>query len=493
MIYRTAIYFNILFVFNFCIGCLPAQSAEAEIRPPVWAGRFYPAERAHLMQMIDDLTRRAAKTSLLLPQDKSLKAVIMPHAGYIYSGWTAAHVSQVLKGQPFSKVILMGPDHRVGFADAAVSDVSGYQTPLGTIKLHSDALKLRRSSRLFHSSRTSDQSEHSLEVLLPFLQRYLKSFEMIPIVMGPTNVAAMAKAIEQFIDTNTLVAVSTDLSHFLPYADAVKQDQKTIRMILNLQAENLAKVDNLACGIIPVLVLLDLARRHHWQPVLLHYCNSGDTSGGRRRVVGYASIAFYKGENMDKQAASFTTDHGQALVRLARHTLLQRFYPDQDHSALLGDTQDDQVFNKHCGTFVTLKKKGALRGCIGSLTATEPLPAGVKRNTLNAAFHDPRFPPLKPEELRHIDIEVSILSEPQPLEYNDAADLLRKLRVHVDGLIIRKESTSATFLPQVWDQLPRKEDFLSHLCLKAGLAADTWRTAQLEVLTYQVQYFNEKK
>jgi AmmeMemoRadiSam system protein A len=138
-------------------------------------------------------------------------------------------------------------------------------------------------------------------------------------------------------------------------------------------------------------------------------------------------------------------------------------------------------------------KNGELRGCIGSLTAVEPLIESVKRNAINAAFHDHRFPPLGTEEVDEVEVEVSILTDPQPLEYSDPEDLVKKLQPGEDGVIIHKGAARATFLPQVWDQLPEHEEFLSHLCMKAGLPAEAWQTATLDVLTYQVQYFEEKK
>lgn len=187
-------------------------------------------------------------------------------------------------------------------------------------------------------------------------------------------------------------------------------------------------------------------------------------------------------------------EQGRILARLARQTIADE----------LGDTSrtaddfdqgifSDPTFQEKTGTFVTLKKKGQLRGCIGSLTSSETIAAGVKRNAASAAFGDPRFSPLTREELADIEIEISILTEPQPLDYNDGDDLLVKLRANVDGVILKKGSAGATFLPQVWKQLPRPEDFLSHLCRKAGLPEDAWKTDDLEISTYQVQYFHEKK
>ena len=191
---------------------------------------------------------------------------------------------------------------------------------------------------------------------------------------------------------------------------------------------------------------------------------------------------------------SFTEKQGQLLVKLARKTIMKELAGKSTdfESDTLTPSLQSEGFQAHCGTFVTLKIQGQLRGCIGNLTSTESVLDGVKRNAVNAAFHDPRFPPLSAAELDRTEIEVSILSEPLPLEYRDSRDLMRKLRVNVDGVIIRKGHISATFLPQVWEQLPRPEKFLAHLCIKAGLPSDAWKSSELEVLTYQVQNFEEK-
>ena len=192
--------------------------------------------------------------------------------------------------------------------------------------------------------------------------------------------------------------------------------------------------------------------------------------------------------------ARFTEKQGQLLVKLARKTIMKKLAgksPDTEADRLAPAVQEES-FQAHCGTFVTLKMQGQLRGCIGNLTPKESVLEGVKRNAVNAAFHDPRFSSLTVAELDRTDIEVSILTAPLPLAYRDPQDLIQKLRVNVDGVIIRKGHASATFLPQVWDQLPRPETFLDHLCMKAALPSDAWKSSELEVLTYQVQYFEEK-
>jgi AmmeMemoRadiSam system protein A len=197
---------------------------------------------------------------------------------------------------------------------------------------------------------------------------------------------------------------------------------------------------------------------------------------------------------MDRTISEVLTENqGQVLVRLARQVLQSQFgdQPDPREKMLLETALGGNSFQKSGGVFVCLKIDGQLRGCIGNLTGDYPIMEGVRRNVLAAAFHDPRFPPLSVEELPLVRIEVSVLTNPLPLAYDGDADLVGKLRPGVDGVIIRQGLASATFLPQVWEQLPQPEMFLSHLCLKAGLPSGHWRHSALEVLTYQVQYYSE--
>jgi AmmeMemoRadiSam system protein A len=291
--------------------------------------------------------------------------------------------------------------------------------------------------------------------------------------------------------------VSADISHYLPYDAAVRRDKETLARICALDSDGLVDEENRTCGRYPVGVLLALARRQNWQPVLLHYNNSGDTAGDKNAVVGYGAVAFYGGEPMQSSSESqaLSPEQGAALVTLARRTLAGHY----GKTVSPGETRQldallaDPVLQARSGTFVTLKIDNQLRGCIGSLAATTPMAQGVRENALNAALHDPRFPALKKAELESVRIEVSVLTEPVELEYTDADDLLARLKPGVDGLIIKKGYASATFLPQVWEQLPRPESFLSHLCMKAGLPAEQWREGDLTVLVYGVQYFEEER
>lgn len=473
---------------------IPAGVAHAvKIRKPVYAGSFYPGTKSELISLIKKFTKKVKPVSVPHAAGTTLKAIIMPHAGYIYSGPTAAYISLILKKNQFKRVIVLAPDHRIGFSGGAISDVEAYETPLGLIPLSKDAGRLRKLAYLFQAVPASDRLEHSVEVVLPFLQYYLDTFELIPIVLGPGPINRYARALEPLLDNNTLLVISSDLSHYLSYDEAVARDRETIRIILNMETDKLEMRDNAACGKIPILVAFNLAQRYGWKPVLLHRSNSGDTTQDRSRVVGYAAIAFYGGTSMEN---SNTTPHylnqsqGQALVKLARETIEKRLGKKSD--TIDSGSLKDKCFFQDRGTFVTLTINKQLRGCIGSLDSSESIMEGIKRNAVNAAFYDPRFPSLEAGELDKVDIEISILTKPAPLKYRDGDDLISRLRVNVDGVILRKGGASATFLPQVWEQLPRPEQFLSHLCLKAGLPADTWEKNHPEILIYQVQHFEEE-
>ena len=463
-----------------------------EVRPPVYSGLFYPAQAEQLSQQINSLLDQARQQARDRHGQQPLRALVMPHAGYIFSGPTAAHAALQLAGQQYDKVILLGPDHYAGLHHGGLTSKEAMATPLGLVPLHPDAQQLRRQSSLYSSSPLSDQKEHCLEVVLPFLQTMLPDLQIIPIVVGPGNMAAMAASLHPLLTSRTLLVVSSDLSHYLPQDLAHERDQETIHGLLNLDATILQQGSNRACGIWPLTILLKLATDLGWQGKLLDYRTSGDSPhGDRQRVVGYAALAFYG--STDSHSSTLSGAQGQTLVELARFSLETLFSPQgSDTQGPLAEALQDPTLQAKQGTFVTLTKSGQLRGCIGSLDNRLSLLEGTQRHARLAALHDPRFPPLQKEELAQIDIEVSVLTPATPLLYQDANDLLAKLRPGIDGVILRSPSGSATFLPQVWQQLPQAEQFLSQLCAKAGLPALCWQEKDLEISTYQVQFFHEQ-
>ncbi|MFZ5564999.1 MAG: AmmeMemoRadiSam system protein B [Thermodesulfobacteriota bacterium] len=472
-----------------CCLILAAAAWWAEARAgeqkPVAAGSFYPADPDELARLITGLTKQARQTAVKQPAGRPLRALIMPHAGYVYSGLTAAHAGLSLENRQFNRVIVLAPDHCAGFGRCAVSGAEAWRTPVGAIPVDRAAVaRLKQSGRFIDQPPVSRAREHAVEVVLPFLQAWLKDFSLVPVITGPVAPDILAGNIDSLLDDTTLVVASSDLSHYLPQAAAREKDRETIDRILHRRTGGLAKEPDRACGAVPIETVLHLAKKHDWQPVLLHYSNSGDTAGPRDRVVGYAAVAFYGGANMTKR---ITQKQGKALVALARKTIYDRLgmegAPDPE------GVENEKVFQTPCGTFVTLTLNGELRGCIGSLTSDESIIDGVRRNAINAALHDPRFRPLTQEEAGRMAVEVSVLTEPQPLVYKDAKDLMAKLSPGTDGVIIKKGLAKATFLPQVWHQLPSPDEFLSQLCLKAGLPENAWEHGGLEVFTYQVQAF----
>ncbi len=188
-----------------------------------------------------------------------------------------------------------------------------------------------------------------------------------------------------------------------------------------------------------------------------------------------------------ENGVKFNNEQGQILLKIARNTIAEKLGYAKDEIEI----PDEEIFRSGRGTFVTLKINEQLRGCIGNLESGSAVIEGIANNANHAAFNDHRFSPLSKEDFHKIDIEISILTEPVPLQYKNADELISKLRPGIDGVIIKKGNAGATFLPQVWKQLPEPVIFLEHLCQKAGLDQNTWRLKELEVLIYQVQYFEE--
>lgn len=453
------------------------------VRPAAVAGMFYPGSAATLARDVDAYLD-AAKPLPLRP-----KALIAPHAGYVYSGpiaATAYTLLRPLKGA-IKRVVLLGPVHRVWVAGLALPGVDAFRTPLGDIPLDKAAIQAIDGMPQVEVSTAAHAQEHSLEVHLPFLQDVLGAFSLVPLAVGDATPAQVAEVLEKLWGgPETLIVVSSDLSHYLPYAEARAKDQATVDSMLRLDARI---VGDQACGAHPVNGLLLTARRKGLTPHLLDLRNSGDTAGDKSRVVGYAAIAFTEPAATKQPAGTHaklesSQDKGQLLTDMARAAIASKFtgkpvtvlYPDW--------------FKEPGATFVTLTQNGQLRGCIGSLEAHRPLGDDLLENARAAAFRDPRFAPLTAEELPRTRVEVSILSASTPIAFQDEADLLRQLRPGVDGIVLEYGRHRATFLPQVWEQLPDPRRFMAHLKQKAGLAADFWSN-DLRIARYTVDKYKE--
>jgi AmmeMemoRadiSam system protein B/AmmeMemoRadiSam system protein A len=437
------------------------------VRAAAVAGAFYPGTFEALKSQLVALLASVGTANALRP-----KALIAPHAGYSYSGPVAASAyAQIAPHRnDYSRVVLLGPAHRTRVRGLALPACTAFATPLGEISLDRDAVAALRGLPQVCVSAEAHALEHSLEVHLPFLQYTLCAFTLVPLVVGDASVQEVAEVLDLLWGGDeTLIVVSSDLSHYLPYPQASQVDEQTTRMILDL-APRLNHEQ--ACGATPVNGLLHTAGRRGLQAELLDLRNSGDTAGDKKRVVGYASVAFYPREakrTADRPVEPDSAD-GKLLIAIARASISGQFGLD---SAV----RDAALFlQRRCATFVTLKHGGHLRGCIGSLSAHRSLVDDVRANARAAAFQDPRFEPLRFMELSSVRIEVSLLSALQPMALHDEADALAQLRPGIDGIVLEYRSHRGTFLPQVWESLPDRRSFLTQLKSKAGLAADFWDT-----------------
>ena len=479
----------------------PAKSYKS-VRGPAVAGLFYPLHGQDLSPDVDHMLAEVKSEPV-----KGLRALICPHAGYEFSGPIAAVSYKQLAGRNFSTVIILGPSHYAAFAGAFISAVDAYETPLGMVPLSPKAAELAKQAPLtssvdcrverpawWHQSPKElpafgedapDTWEHSLEVQLPFLQRTLKNFSIIPIIFGEVSPEQVAGKLLPFLDDTTLIIASTDLSHYHPYEEANRLDKRCVDAICGLQANRITGMD--ACGYQPVLTLMEIARRKGWKAKLLDYRNSGDTSGQKANVVGYAAIAFFEppggfrcircpgttssGRIIRGAENEFTPQERRFLLNLARKSITATVAGGE---APKEDGKVAEKFHAARACFVTLKKHGELRGCIGTILPEEPLYQAVIHYAKAAATEDPRFPPVTAEELSEINVEVSVLTVPKRLDFSSPPDLLAKLRPGIDGVVFGLGTRQATFLPQVWEQLPAKQTFLDQLCRKAGLPESAW-------------------
>ena len=449
-----------------------------EARPEAVAGMFYPADARVLRETVRSLLQQAGPPA---NPTKWPKAVIVPHAGYVYSGATAARAfAELAPGRgTIRRIVLLGPVHRVPVMGLALPGSPAFRTPLGTIPIDEEGMhSCTRLTQVLISPR-AHAMEHSLEVQLPFLQEVLGDFTLLPLAVGDATPRQVAEVLEQvWGGPETVIVISSDLSHYLPYQSAQAVDRETVDTVL----KGSATLDHdRACGATPVNGLLLAAPRHGLAARLLQLCNSGDTAGDKSRVVGYASIAF---DEAKQPADDVPEDAGATLLPIARSAI----------AAALGHRQEasETAAWLHAlrASFVTLRHRGELRGCVGSIEPMRPLVADVKRNAVAAALHDARFPCLQASELAQVRIEVSLLTKPLPMVVRDEDDAVASLRPSRDGLILHWGSRRATFLQQVWDEVPDPRDFLLRLKRKAGLPADFWDDS-IRLERYSVRKWGE--
>jgi hypothetical protein len=498
-------------------GLVPSGN-EGPIRKAAVAGSFYPSDEKELSLLVDEYLGRVE-----LPQlEPNIRAIIVPHAGYVYSGQVAAYAYKALIGKPISRVIIIGNSHQEFFDGASIYPKGYFETPLGRVEIDADfAQKLMDASPKIYFKESAHLEEHSLEVQLPFLQKVLPAqggqaggWKIVPIILGNRegSVDVLISASENLIDEKTLIVVSTDLSHYPNYKDAQYSDNKVIEAILRGKKENLQKVisdlekegiSNLqtcACASDSVEVVLKLMNDKTAK--LLKYANSGDVTEDKSRVVGYASIVFMDSTNSPQVDSSTSPEQGDSNPSTGSGLLLSK----QQEKRLLEIAkksvetyvkdnrvpefkENDLGLNKPLGAFVTLKKDDELRGCVGVFTGDvdEPLYKIISEMAISAAVNDPRFNPTIESELDKLDYEISVLSELKRVAS------WKDIEIGKHGVRIVKGSRAGVFLPQVatennWDL----DTFMNVLCTqKAGLPADCWKDKDTEIYVFTAQVFGD--
>ena len=481
------------------LGIYAAKSSGQETSPnrkPYAAGRFYTDNPVELKNQLQLLFSNA----LVKKSEKAPLAIVVPHAGYVFSGEVAASAySQIDPNQKFDHIFIIASSHVMAFQGASVYCSGNYETPLGTVTVDLDlAKKLVAENQILKDDPEPHQNEHSIEVQLPFLQYHLKNdFKIVPVIIGSATAETakkLAAIFKPFLNEKNLFVISSDFSHYPEYEDARKADRTTAeairtnkasKLIAALEGNEKKNISGLAtslCGWSSVLTLLYMTESMPNISVnLLQYKNSGDSSyGGKDRVVGYYAISF----NQEKSNQfSLSGEDKKYLLKLARETITQ--YLKKGTTPEVDPTKLSKTLNTHCGAFVTLNKNHSLRGCIGRFEPNMPLWTVIELMAVAAATQDYRFTKVEPRELDQIEIEISVLTPLKRIKSIDEFELGKQ------GIYMKQGNSTGTFLPQVaastgWS----KEEFLGHCAQdKAGIGWDGWKTAEL--YTYEALVFGE--
>lgn len=496
---------HIYFIFGLCTLFSAVSSCHSQNdridRQPAVAGQFYPAEREVLRQTLDDLFSKAIPPGKV----KNVVAIISPHAGYVFSGEVAASSFNQIDGEKeYENIFVLGPSHHVAFEGAAIYAKGDYVTPLGPVPVNRElAHKLIKGSKVFVERDDAHAEEHSVEVQLPFLQYVMKKkFTVVPIVVGTGGremCDQIARELKPYFNSRNLFIISTDFSHYPSYDNAKKVDTATANAICSnsvstllgvLRQNESQKIPNLAtsmCGWSCVLTLLAMTQDDpHVSYHEILYRNSGDSPvGGRESVVGYNAIAVSLDQAGSAEGFNLSEQEKKELLSIARRTL-NTYIEKQETPAINSSLLSPQLTTK-CGAFVTLKKHGVLRGCIGRFDASEPLYKVVQSMAIAAATEDPRFRPVESSELSSLEVEISVLTPMKRIHSIDEIELGKH------GIYIKKGPYAGTFLPQVAAETGwSKEEFLGHCAQdKAGIGWDGWKDAKIFV--YEALVFGENE
>jgi len=467
-----------------------------EIREPALAGSWYPGDPQILSRDVKRYLENAKKEKV----EVQIIALVSPHAGYIYSGQVAAYAYKLLEGMNFDSVIVVGPSHRFPFKGASVWAQGGFRTPLGVVPVDAElSKKLMEKRKEIQFIPEAHAQENSLELQIPFLQSVLKSFKLVPITMEPDwsweTCQYLASAIAETVKgKKVLLVASTDLSHIYTYKIAVELDRIVLNDIDRFDIEGLNRdlKSNRAeaCGGGPVVTIMLAAKALGANKGrVLKYLNSGDVTGGRSNVVGYAAGVFYKaagGKEKMKEEKKVGVDLGLTEEeKKTLHHIAKTVIENKARGTALPEFKiESPILKENRGAFVTLQKRGQLRGCIGYIEGHGPLHNTIKEMAEAAAFRDPRFSPVKEKELPELDIEISVLT---PLKrIRD----VNEIQVGTHGIYIKKGWSSGLLLPQVateygWD----RQTFLEHTCQKAGLPSTAWKEKDAEIYIFSADIF----
>ncbi len=435
------------------------------VRAAAVAGYFYPGNPSELERTVGSLLAGVPSCA----EEPLPKAIIAPHAGYIYSGPVAATAYARLaraKGR-ISRVVLIGPAHRVALRGLAVSSAIAFDTPLGSVPVDRETnAKILKLPQVTVSDE-AHAGEHSLEVHLPFLKAVLGDFSILPLVAGSANAREVGQALDLvWGGPETLIVISSDLSHYLDYQTARRVDAATTQAIEKLRPDDIGR--DQACGRVPIAGLLEVARRRSLVCRTVDLRNSGDTAGARDRVVGYGSYLFFE-QGPSKQLCE---RHGKTLIEAAKASISHGLEHRRPLPITVPEFPLELRNNGAC--FVTLKIEKRLRGCVGSPQAWRPLIQDTTDNAFRAAFADSRFEPLTAEEWPSVRLSISVLTPPVPIPCATEEELVRALRPNVDGVILADDNRRGLFLPAVWEQLSNPLEFIRQLKRKAGLPPDHW-------------------
>jgi AmmeMemoRadiSam system protein B/AmmeMemoRadiSam system protein A len=472
---------NLLRVLVAIIPLLAGPMLGQGVRRPVCAGSYYDALPDQLSRHLDDMLAWVESRPAPAPAPV---AFIVPHAGYVYSGVVAAHAYRMMQGRDIKTVVVLGVAHRHAFQGISIYAQGGYATPLGTVSVDESLAASLTAATGFGYVPAAHREEHSIEVQVPFIQKVLPRAKIVPVLLGlPTrdSMQRLATALAEFLPgKNALIVVSTDMSHYLSKADANTLDSQTIRLIQNQDIEALAKKvtnhENIMCGGAGVVTaLLYAARLGRPRTEILKYADSSAAGGDEKKVVGYLSAAIYA--LPDEDDGFLAAPARQELLRLARAAVELMV---RENQILQPQTQNSGLHTPK-GAFVTLKKHGRLRGCIGFTEAIAPLYQTVTMAAVYAATRDHRFSPVQVSELKDLEIEISVLTPPRLINGP------HQIEVGKHGLIISRGERRGLLLPQVpvenhWD----RDTFLQQACLKAGLPRYAWRWAEIYVFEAQV-------